>query len=130
DIERYLRDEAVEACPPSFRYRLAKFVRRHRVGVVSATGVLACLILLAVSVTYALQESRSAARVRSEQQQTVAALGQAEHYRGIAERSSAVLALERGLNYCEEGKISQGLLWLVRSLELAPSDGGDLQHVA
>ncbi len=30
DVERYLNDEPVEACPPSRRYRLGKFARRHR----------------------------------------------------------------------------------------------------
>jgi hypothetical protein len=30
DIERYLADEPVTAGPPSRRYRLGKFVRRHR----------------------------------------------------------------------------------------------------
>jgi serine/threonine protein kinase/tetratricopeptide (TPR) repeat protein len=30
DVMHYLRDEPVEACPPSTRYRLAKFARKHR----------------------------------------------------------------------------------------------------
>ncbi len=30
DLERYLRDEPVDACPPSARYRLRKFLRRYR----------------------------------------------------------------------------------------------------
>jgi tetratricopeptide (TPR) repeat protein len=30
DIQRYLMDEPVEACPPSAGYRLRKFLRRHR----------------------------------------------------------------------------------------------------
>ena len=30
DIERHLRDESVEACPPSRIYRLRKFLRRHK----------------------------------------------------------------------------------------------------
>ena len=30
DIERYLHDEPVQACPPSAAYRLRKFARRHR----------------------------------------------------------------------------------------------------
>ena len=33
DVERYLADEAVEACPPSRRYRLGKFARRHRAAI-------------------------------------------------------------------------------------------------
>ena len=30
DVQRYLDDEAVEACPPSARYRFRKFARRHK----------------------------------------------------------------------------------------------------
>src|SRR3954468_1391351 len=30
DVQRYLADEPVQACPPSARYRLRKFARRHR----------------------------------------------------------------------------------------------------
>src|SRR6266536_6039131 len=30
DLQRYLADEPVLACPPSARYRLRKFVRRNR----------------------------------------------------------------------------------------------------
>ena len=33
DLRRFLRDEPVEASPPSAAYRISKFVRRHRVGV-------------------------------------------------------------------------------------------------
>jgi len=30
DLQRYLADEPVEACPPSAGYRLRKFARKHR----------------------------------------------------------------------------------------------------
>src|SRR3989454_2770227 len=30
DIERYLHDDPVQACPPSALYRIRKFVRRHK----------------------------------------------------------------------------------------------------
>jgi serine/threonine protein kinase/tetratricopeptide (TPR) repeat protein len=44
DIQRYLTDESVEACPPSFGYRLRKFVRRNR-GPVLATSVIFLLLV-------------------------------------------------------------------------------------
>jgi serine/threonine protein kinase len=44
DIERYLRDEPVEACPPSASYRLRKFARRYRVPLVFATLFAALLV--------------------------------------------------------------------------------------
>lgn len=36
DVQRYLRDEAVQACPPSLRYRLRKITRKHRVAAAAA----------------------------------------------------------------------------------------------
>jgi serine/threonine protein kinase/tetratricopeptide (TPR) repeat protein len=38
DIERYLHDEPVEASPPSRRYRLGKFARKHRALIGTAAG--------------------------------------------------------------------------------------------
>ena len=44
DVERYLRDEPVEAGPPGAAYRLRKFVRRHR-GPVRAAAAIAVLLV-------------------------------------------------------------------------------------
>ena len=45
DIQRYLNDEPVEACPPSSAYRFSKFLRRNKVPVMAAS--LALLTLMA-----------------------------------------------------------------------------------
>jgi serine/threonine protein kinase/tetratricopeptide (TPR) repeat protein len=45
DVQRYLHDDPVQACPPSAGYRLRKFVRRNRGPV--AAGALVFLALLA-----------------------------------------------------------------------------------
>lgn len=47
DIENYLHDEPVQACPPSASYRLRKFVRRNQRGL-AMLSVLGLLILGAV----------------------------------------------------------------------------------
>ena len=47
DIERYLHDEPVQACPPSAWYRLRKLVRRNRVPLAAAMAV---LLLMFVSI--------------------------------------------------------------------------------
>ncbi len=39
DLKRYLNDQPVRACPPSKRYLIGKFVRRHRVGVAAVLAV-------------------------------------------------------------------------------------------
>jgi serine/threonine protein kinase/tetratricopeptide (TPR) repeat protein len=46
DIERYLADEPVQACPPSLAYRCRKFARRNTAGLAVVGLVLFFLILL------------------------------------------------------------------------------------
>ena len=48
DISRHLRHEPVIAGTASTRYRLQKYVRRHRAGVTAAAGLLAMLVAFAV----------------------------------------------------------------------------------
>jgi len=45
DVERFLNDEPVLACPPSTQYRLSKFVSRHRARILSA-GLIGCALLI------------------------------------------------------------------------------------
>jgi serine/threonine protein kinase/WD40 repeat protein len=52
DIERYLADESVEACPPSAAYRLRKFARRHKGGMATAGLIAAALIVGSVASSY------------------------------------------------------------------------------
>jgi eukaryotic-like serine/threonine-protein kinase len=44
DVERYLRDEPVQACPPSAAYRFTKFARRNHVALVTSGLVALALI--------------------------------------------------------------------------------------
>jgi serine/threonine protein kinase len=55
DVQRYLKDEPVEACPPSLWYRAGKFSRRHRqmLATIAAIGV-ALVAATAVSVWQAM----------------------------------------------------------------------------
>ncbi len=45
DIQRYLSDEPVQACPPSAAYRFRKFARKHKAGVGAASAALLILLL-------------------------------------------------------------------------------------
>jgi eukaryotic-like serine/threonine-protein kinase len=54
DIQRYLADEAVEARPPSAKYRFSKFLHRNRGPVVAAGLVLLALVGGIVGTTYGL----------------------------------------------------------------------------
>jgi tetratricopeptide (TPR) repeat protein/serine/threonine protein kinase len=46
DMQRYLADEPVQACPPSVWYRLRKFGRRHKVGLAMSGLALSSLVLV------------------------------------------------------------------------------------
>jgi eukaryotic-like serine/threonine-protein kinase len=54
DLKRYLTHEPVRACADTATYRLTKFVRRHRGGVLS--GLLTVLVLCAATITTFLQK--------------------------------------------------------------------------
>jgi tetratricopeptide (TPR) repeat protein len=46
DLQRYLADEPVQACPPSVGYRLRKFARRNRTALVMASVVMLAVLLV------------------------------------------------------------------------------------
>ncbi|MBS1825494.1 MAG: serine/threonine protein kinase [Acidobacteria bacterium] len=68
DVERYLAGEPIEARRPTFRYRAARFVSRHRYAV--AAGVVVALAL-AGTAGYALRQARLA-ETRFEQVRSLA----------------------------------------------------------
>lgn len=56
DIQRFLNDEPVQACPPTLAYRLRKYAKRHR-GLMMTAAMLTTMLMVAtgVSVSYAIQ---------------------------------------------------------------------------
>ena len=50
DVQRYLNDEPVEACPPSVAYRLRKFARRNK-GLIGTVGTVAAVLVLGTVVS-------------------------------------------------------------------------------
>jgi serine/threonine protein kinase len=60
DVQRYLQDEQVQACPPSARYRFSKFARRNKAVLTTASLVFAALLLgTALSTWQAFRASRA-----------------------------------------------------------------------
>jgi eukaryotic-like serine/threonine-protein kinase len=61
DVQRYLADEPVLACPPSMGYRLRKFVRRHRVALATVSLIVVSLVLgSGISIWQAIRANRAA----------------------------------------------------------------------
>ena len=63
DLQRYLDDESVLACPPSFGYLATKYARRHRVFLSTATLV---LVSLAAGISVALVQRAQAVQARDQ----------------------------------------------------------------
>ncbi|HKV24606.1 MAG TPA: serine/threonine-protein kinase [Candidatus Acidoferrum sp.] len=62
DIERYLRNEAVVAVPPSAAYRARKYARRHRWGMAMASAFVAVLAAASIiSIRQGIRANREAA---------------------------------------------------------------------
>jgi len=57
DIQRYLNNEPILARPPSTGYRLRKFFRRHKMGVVAAVLVSIALLVGVAGLTIGLKEA-------------------------------------------------------------------------
>src|SRR5580704_1127967 len=62
DVERYLNDEPVEACPPSTGYRLKKLARRHRAALATVSAFAAVLIAAVIVSTWLAIEANRAKR--------------------------------------------------------------------
>ena len=58
DLRRYLADEPVSARADTWRYRAAKFVRRHRIGVAAASLVALSLIAGLIGTSWQAAEAR------------------------------------------------------------------------
>ncbi len=92
DIQRYLADEPVLACPPSARYRLSKFARRNRVALMTASLVAAALIVgIVVSswlAVHAMEASKQADDARAKAEASFQKARQAvdDMYTQVAER--------------------------------------------
>jgi serine/threonine protein kinase/Flp pilus assembly protein TadD len=92
DVQRYLADEPVLACPPSAGYRLRKFARRNRSGLAVAGLVLFFLVLLGSVAGWAWRDR--AARAAERANQLERAVERAELLQREGKRREALEALE------------------------------------
>jgi serine/threonine protein kinase len=79
DIQRYLADEPVEACPPSAGYRLRKFARKNKTLLVTAAAFAALLLLgVTASTLQAVRATQAEAEALANEQQANANAAKAE----------------------------------------------------
>jgi serine/threonine protein kinase len=89
DVQRYLADEPVEACPPSAGYRLRKYWRRNRAALTTAGLVATALFVgTAVSIWQAVRATDAQHRAEADRDRAVTAEG----------RAATEAAISRALN--------------------------------
>ncbi len=124
DLARHLRSEPVLANPPSLRYTLAKFVRRHQASVGFAAALaLTILVGSGFSVWEAVrasEQARLAEARRSEADQQRQAATQAQNRaQQSAMEVSHLLArqyVDKGAQLTDEGDYLGALLWFAEAL--------------
>jgi serine/threonine protein kinase/Flp pilus assembly protein TadD len=93
DVERYLKDEPVQACPPSAMYRLGKFARRHKTGLAVAVLALLALALPGGGAVWVMADR--SARSAATEQEVKRALDEAATLQGQARWTEALGAVKR-----------------------------------
>ncbi len=108
DVERFLRDEAVEACPPSISYRLRKYVRRHKTYVVAASLAINTLFVAVAVASWGWKQAITAAIDVRRSLDEVTKERDAKN-KALTERSAA-LAKEAAQREQAERRLTEGIL--------------------
>ncbi len=137
DVERYLNNQPVEACPPSVAYRLKKQFQRHKAMVLTCSIVLIALLVAAgLSVELAFREHQLVQRRQLAQRGINDVLTEVARLRGQASAAQlgdqAALAkareqIQRAQVFCETGEVDSQLIeqvhQLATELDLEQRDG-------
>jgi serine/threonine protein kinase/Flp pilus assembly protein TadD len=120
DVERYLADEPVQACPASAGYRFRKFARRNKAGLAVAALVLVFIVLLGGGVGWfvrdrSARQAEAAARIDSALDETARLRDQKNwpEARAAAQRADVLLAGGEG-----HPDLQHRFLDLVRDLDM------------
>jgi tetratricopeptide (TPR) repeat protein len=107
DIERYLHDEPVQACPPSTWYRLHKFARRHKRALGIAGLVLFFFVVLGAGIGWSVRD-RAARQALLEEKAADVLCDMEESLRG-EKLSRARAAQQRAEEVLAGGGMSEAL---------------------
>jgi serine/threonine protein kinase/Flp pilus assembly protein TadD len=143
DLQRFVEDKPIRARRVSLRERCWRWCRRNP-ALAAATGLAAAALVVAtvVSSLFAVAQGRFAAEqtryneellreqeeTRAEKERAEAEAARAEKALQELQKNSALMALQRAESLLEQGQLANGLLWLMRGLQLAPAPEVNLQQ--
>jgi tRNA A-37 threonylcarbamoyl transferase component Bud32 len=115
--------------------QLAKWCQRKPALAVAISVVtLALVAVTVVSILYGIDQANYAkerSRYANQQEEAASRLRTQQALLKETLRRSAVLALNQGLNHCEDGEVNLGMHWLMQSLKLAiETDVPDVERAA
>jgi serine/threonine protein kinase/tetratricopeptide (TPR) repeat protein len=132
DIERYLANEPVQACPPSTWYRLRKFVARNRAAVLAAGIVSATLVVGIIGTTggliQAMRAEKKAKDESDDKEEALRRLG-AEQGRTAAALTEARTAEQEALEALRSLTSEFVERELASKVQLTPQDQKFLREV-
>ena len=130
DIERYLNDEPVQACPPSASYRFSKFARRNKAVLATASGLAAAALfavvtLITSNVLIRQEQARTQGeKDRAEKALTLAEQSADENRQGLERLKLANAWLERGRWYPGLRHWDDANAAMTKAIELRPDHVG------
>ncbi|HXY36142.1 MAG TPA: WD40 repeat domain-containing serine/threonine-protein kinase [Planctomycetaceae bacterium] len=133
DVERYLADEPVQACPPSTVYRVRKFVRRHRGTVLGASIVLAALVVGIIGTTWGLIRATDAEAVAvraADQAQKSERTRSEQLWQALVAQSRAHRVSRRPGQRFQSLETIKKATQLARTLDLPPASFQELRNAA
>ena len=90
DVQRYLVDEPVQACPPSAGYRFRKFARRNKRVLATAAVLVVAGVVTAVTLTLAAVDYGVKQRHLAQQKESLRRETASELYRALLRHSTAL----------------------------------------
>jgi tetratricopeptide (TPR) repeat protein len=137
DVQRYLADEAVQACPASAWYRFGKFARRNKGALAVAGLVLFSLALLGIAIVWAVRDravrqAKAAGQVElimteatrlEREQKWPEALAEARRAQAAAAGGEAEAATLLRVRELQKGLEFMGRLELIRMQHVTMSEG-------
>ena len=88
DVERYLKDEPVRACPPSIWYRLRKHIRRKRAALATFIAISVAMLAIVATIGWSVRDrlAQKQDAIREKQTQRARLAGQIEAITDDVER--------------------------------------------
>jgi serine/threonine protein kinase/tetratricopeptide (TPR) repeat protein len=112
DVQHYLNDEPVQACPPSAWYRVRKFTRRHKAALLTASAGILAVLLAVGGIGWVLRDRWArAATVEREVDQNLLLATQLQ---GQGKRQQALAALRQAEGALAGGEGNEALRQRVR----------------